>query len=127
MLSCVPVLNRVRGPFRTVAFAVALLAAAIPASAHAILKESVPAAHAVLSGGNVAIRLKFNSRIDAAHSRLTLAGISGNQNLEIDKKADPDLLVGQAKDVKAGEYRIQWQVLAVDGHITRGEVPFTVH
>ena len=112
---------------KTVALALALLAVAIPASAHAILKESVPAAHAVVSGGNVAVRLKFNSRIDAAHSRLTLAGVSGNQNLEIDKKADPDLLMGQAKDVKAGEYRLQWQVLAVDGHITRGEVPFTVH
>src|ERR1700744_665933 len=112
---------------KSVALALALLAVAIPASAHAILKESVPAAHAVVSGGNVEIRLKFNSRIDAAHSRLTLAGGSGNQNLEIDKKADPELLVGQAKDVKAGEYRIQWQVLAVDGHITRGEVPFTVH
>jgi copper resistance protein C len=127
MLSCITEWNRFRRRGRTVAFAVALLAAAIPASAHAILKESVPAAHSVVSGGNVAIKLKFNSRIDAAHSRLTLAGVSGNQNLEIDKKADPDLLIGQAKDLKAGEYRIQWQVLAVDGHITRGEVPFTVH
>jgi hypothetical protein len=112
---------------KSVALALALLAVAIPASAHAILKESVPAAHAVVSGGNVEIRLKFNSRIDAAHSHLSLAGPSGDQNLEIDKKADPELLIGQAKDVKAGEYRIQWQVLAVDGHITRGEVPFTVH
>ena len=112
---------------KSVALALALLAVAIPASAHAILKESVPAAHAVVSGGKVEVRLKFNSRIDAAHSHLSLAGVSGNQNLEIDKKADPELLVGQAKDVKAGEYRIQWQVLAVDGHITRGEVPFTVH
>jgi methionine-rich copper-binding protein CopC len=111
---------------RAVALAIALLAPVIPASAHAILKESVPAAHAVVSGGNVSVRLKFNSRVDAAHSRLTLAGALGTQNLAIDTKADPDLLVGQAKDVKAGEYRLQWQVLAVDGHITRGEVPFTV-
>jgi methionine-rich copper-binding protein CopC len=25
-----------------------------------------------------------------------------------------------------GNYTIRWQVLAVDGHITRGDVPFTV-
>ena len=112
---------------QAITFALALLVAAIPASAHAILKESVPASHSVVAGGNFEIRLKFNSRIDAAHSHLSLAGASGNQTLEIDKKADPDLLVGQAKDIRAGEYKIQWQVLAVDGHITRGEVPFTVH
>jgi copper resistance protein C len=26
----------------------------------------------------------------------------------------------------AGDYVARWQVLAVDGHITRGDVPFTV-
>jgi methionine-rich copper-binding protein CopC len=26
----------------------------------------------------------------------------------------------------AGAYRLRWQVLASDGHITRGEIPFTV-
>jgi methionine-rich copper-binding protein CopC len=25
-----------------------------------------------------------------------------------------------------GEYRLRWQVLASDGHITRGEIPFAV-
>jgi methionine-rich copper-binding protein CopC len=25
-----------------------------------------------------------------------------------------------------GDYRLRWQVLAYDGHITRGEIPFTV-
>jgi hypothetical protein len=25
-----------------------------------------------------------------------------------------------------GAYVVRWQVLAVDGHITRGDVPFTV-
>jgi copper resistance protein C len=25
-----------------------------------------------------------------------------------------------------GSYSVRWQVLAIDGHITRGDVPFTV-
>jgi hypothetical protein len=25
-----------------------------------------------------------------------------------------------------GAYVVRWQVLAIDGHITRGDVPFTV-
>jgi methionine-rich copper-binding protein CopC len=26
----------------------------------------------------------------------------------------------------SGAYRLRWQVLAVEGHITRGDIPFTV-
>jgi methionine-rich copper-binding protein CopC len=26
----------------------------------------------------------------------------------------------------AGAWRVRWQVLAVDGHITRGDIPFTL-
>ena len=29
-------------------------------------------------------------------------------------------------DLQPGDYVARWQVLAVDGHITRGDVPFTV-
>jgi methionine-rich copper-binding protein CopC len=28
--------------------------------------------------------------------------------------------------LQAGKYLIRWQALAPDGHITRGEIPFTV-
>jgi hypothetical protein len=80
----------------------------------------------VVSGPDITIRLKFNSRIDAAHSHLYLDGGSHSQQIEIAGNAAPDTLLGQAKKLTAGEYRIEWQVLAVDGHITRGEVPFTV-
>ncbi len=31
-----------------------------------------------------------------------------------------------ATDLRPGDYTVRWQVLAVDGHITRGDVPFTV-
>ena len=29
-------------------------------------------------------------------------------------------------DLKPGAYTLRWQALALDGHITRGDVPFTV-
>ncbi len=111
---------------RKVTLAVLCLLATIPAIAHAILRESSPAPHSIVSGPDIMIRLKFNSRIDAAHSRLYLAIGSQSRDVKITAQAGPDTLLGQAKAVTAGEYRIQWQVLAVDGHITRGEVPFTV-
>lgn len=107
-------------------WAVVCLLIALPVNGHAILKESLPAPHSVVSGQNLTIRLRFNSRIDASHSRLYLEGGSHSQSIEIVRPAAPDMLLGHAKNMPAGEYRIQWQVLAVDGHITRGEVPFTV-
>jgi methionine-rich copper-binding protein CopC len=31
-----------------------------------------------------------------------------------------------AADLAAGGYVLRWQVLAIDGHITRGDIPFAV-
>ena len=38
----------------------------------------------------------------------------------------PDMLETTANLETPGAYVVRWQVLAVDGHITRGDVPFTV-
>jgi methionine-rich copper-binding protein CopC len=111
---------------RVVLISLAWLITATAADAHAILKESVPAVRAIVQGPDVAIRLKFNSRIDAIHSRLYLNGSGGARQVDIAKQTSPDTLAGEVKQVAPGEYRIEWQVLAVDGHITRGELPFTV-
>lgn len=99
---------------------------AVPLSGHAILKESVPAPNSVVRGPSINIRLKFNARVDAAHSRIYLADGSTSRPLAITGQPEPDTVLSGAKNVPAGEHRIRWQVLAVDGHITRGEVPFTV-
>jgi methionine-rich copper-binding protein CopC len=104
-----------------------LVLLAIPLSGHAILKQSVPAPHSVIPGPNVHIRLQFNTRVDAAHSRIYLAEGSTSRPLGITAQPEPGTLLSGAQNVPAGEHRILWQVLAVDGHITRGEVPFTVH
>jgi len=71
--------------------------------------------------------LRFNVRIDAARSRLTLIDADGaSQTLEIERQEGPDTLSAEAKGLRPGTYRLRWQVLASDGHITRGEIPFTV-
>jgi copper resistance protein C len=98
------------------------LAAAMPARAHAILMESTPAANATVPAGETRFVLRFNSRIDAARSRLELRGKSA---LPLDPAAPAEQLVSAAT-LAPGQYVLRWQVLAVDGHITRGDVPFTV-
>ena len=98
-----------------------------PADAHAVLLESTPSLKSAVSGPRVPIKLRFNVRIDALRSRLTLIHPDGSsQCLEISKQTPADSLLAEATGLVPGEYRLRWQVLASDGHITRGEIPFTV-
>ena len=106
---------------------VALLLGGTLLEGHAVLKDSNPMVNGTVEGPDVPIRLHYNVRVDAALSKLEL--LSPNQSttsLAIGKQPAPDTLTSEAKGLKPGAYKIRWQVLAPDGHITRGEVPFTV-
>lgn len=89
----------------------------------------------VLAGGRcdrlgdaVAISLHFNSRIDRARSKLTLLAPNGaTQALTPAANAPADELKAEATRLSGGAWRLRWQVLSVDGHITRGDIPFIVH
>ena len=106
---------------------VAMLLVARSAFAHAILVESSPSLNSTVAGPSIPIKLRFNVRIDATRSRLTLVKPDAStQSLAISKDAPADILASQAQALSPGEYRIRWQVLASDGHITRGEIPFQV-
>lgn len=116
-------LRFVRSAF--VVFAMLVLAQAV--FAHAILLESSPALNSKVSGPDVPIKLRFNVRIDKSRSRLTLVRPDGSsQSLSLGKESSADLLTSSATGLAPGEYRLRWQVLASDGHITRGEILFNV-
>jgi hypothetical protein len=97
------------------------------AAAHALVVTSTPAANAAVAGPQLDLRVQFSDRIDKQRSKLSLAGAAGQsfpiQSLEVESA---DTLAGHVADLPAGSYRLLWQVLAIDGHITRGEIPFTV-
>jgi methionine-rich copper-binding protein CopC len=121
------------GPAPLRAGAAALLGIALlfvlgrPAAAHAILVAATPAAKSTVQGPDVAVRLRFNSRIDGARSHLSLRLPDGSvRDLALAPQGSPEILAAQAKGLAAGAYRLRWQVLAADGHITRGEIPFQV-
>jgi hypothetical protein len=112
---------------RTIFAAFAVFLMVHPALAHAILLESRPAANAKISGPNAPIQLRFNVRIDVSRSRLTLVHPDGTiQPMAIKKDTPADIVASDAAGLTPGAYRLRWQVLASDGHITRGEVLFTV-
>lgn len=109
------------------AVAALILMAARIVEGHAVLKESNPAANSKVKGPEVPIMLKYNVRIDAKLSKIQLLNPDNSTtDLKIEAQSSPDTLNTKANGLKPGEYSIRWQVLAPDGHITRGLVPFTV-
>lgn len=97
-----------------------------PSLAHAILVESAPVIEAQVLPGDIAIRLRFNSRLDRGRSRLTLIRADRSTRIvPIAPEGTDDLLLATVS-LSPGTYIVRWQVLAIDGHITRGDVPFTV-
>ena len=94
---------------------------------HAILKSSSPANGGSVTRPEVPVKLTFNVRVDAARSRLQLLMPDASTvELPIVEWPSPDTLVSKLTGLKPGAYAIRWQVLAPDGHISRGEIPFTV-
>jgi copper resistance protein C len=107
-------------------FAVCLFASCRMAFAHAILVASTPKVHGTVHGPGVDVDLKFNSRVDATRSHFVLIASDGKpQSLTLSKQAAPQTLSTHA-NLKPGTYTLRWQALSADGHITRGEIPFTV-
>lgn len=105
----------------------ALLALLTPslATAHAILVSSDPPPGATLPPGPRTLTLRYNSRIDQSRSKLTLDHSGYAVAARLDRPAPPNELRTTAT-LSSGAYTLRWFVLATDGHITRGEVPFTV-
>ncbi len=95
--------------------------------AHAVLVRSTPAAHATIEGPGTPIELTFNSRLDASRCSVSLISPDGGVHpLKLDAGAEPNVLRANARGLVKGDYRVRWQALSTDGHVTRGEVSFRV-
>ena len=110
-------------------FLVLLLAAGATQTcwAHAILMDSTPKINSTVQGPDLDITLRYNVRVDGSRSRVMLVGEDGTSTqLTLARQAKPDILQMHASGLKTGAYKLQWSVLASDGHMSKGEVPFTV-
>jgi methionine-rich copper-binding protein CopC len=119
---------------RRAALASPLLSVApIEARAHALVVGSTPAAGARLGPAPAEAVVRFNSRIDHARSQLLLAplregagGTAGEQRLDLAEPSPENELRARLPRLAPGSWRLRWQVLALDGHITRGDILFEV-
>jgi methionine-rich copper-binding protein CopC len=103
------------------------------AEAHAILRRSEPAAGATVPPGPLRIHILFNSRIDHERSQILIAparrgggGTADEVRVELEPNLPATEMAGTTQPLAPGNWRFRWQVLALDGHITRGDVLFTV-
>ena len=119
---------------RRAALALPLLAATpVPARAHALVVGSTPAAGARLDTAPAEAVIRFNSRLDHARSQMLLApvregagGTAGEQRLDLAEPSPENELRAHLPPLAPGSWRLRWQVLALDGHITRGDILFDV-
>jgi hypothetical protein len=107
--------------------AIAAVVASVGVNAHAILVDSSPKANGSVPAGPTTLTLKYNSKIDQGRSKLVLVAPDHSETpLVIDSNdAKPNELDSEAT-LKPGAYVIHWQALALDGHMTRGDLAFTV-
>lgn len=111
----------------TASLALVLLAGSPAAFAHAALVHSSPTDQAVVRSHQVNVALDYDSRIEANRCTVKLTDAAGKAvALQMERSAKPSKLNAVAHGLANGKYQIHWQVLASDGHITRGDVTFTV-
>ena len=95
--------------------------------AHAVLVSAQPAENSTVAGPDVAVLLKYNSRVDIEHSTLMLLTPAGKlDKVAIGSEPEPGVLSARLTGLVKGSYELRWQVLAIDGHVTRGKVLFQI-
>jgi len=83
--------------------------------------------NSTVTPGEFEIRLEFNSRIDRQRSRVILLRPDGSESpLALIAGTPSNVLAGHAEATASGLWKVDWQVLSLDGHITRGELRFLV-
>lgn len=115
-------------------FTLATLLTALTASgsafAHAHLEHQYPAADASVTASPQAITLNFSEGVEANFSGITL---TGPQQVTVktgmakrNEKDEKQLIVPVEEALKPGAYQVDWHVVSVDGHKTKGKYLFSV-
>lgn len=114
-------------------FLVLLFAVSLPSTgwAHALLIASYPKDNTVITEPPLEVVLHFNSRIEKRVSTVTLLDAKG-QKIALPSSprglisGRPDSLIVPMPPLGPGAYRVQYTVLAADGHSTPGLIHFAV-
>lgn len=96
------------------------------AGAHAYLERSEPVMESQWDEAPAEIRLKFSEPIDPRWSRVTVVDERGTEIPgELQSEGDA-WLIYIPESLEDGIYKVYWQVLSVDTHVTDGSFRFSV-
>jgi hypothetical protein len=98
--------------------------------AHAHLKHQYPAADAAVTAAPQALTLDFSEGIEPNFSGVI---VTGPQEAKVktgavkrNEKDSKQLIVPLEESLKPGDYSVDWHVVSVDGHKTKGNYRFSV-
>jgi copper resistance protein C len=122
-------MNRLAKLCRPIAFALALMLAAVPsAMAHAHPKVMKPAPDSTGPAPS-SISITFSEAVEPKFSSIQLTDEKGKAvGSEVSKPApnDPKTIICAVPKLAAGTYVVHWVNVAVDGHRLEGSYKFTV-
>jgi copper transport protein len=121
-------IHRRRGLVVLVLYCVLMPAVAL---AHAVLVESSPKQDQTLKSTTTRAVLRFNARIEKKVTRVSLVDANGKKvklpPLPDDADGPEDrLIIALPAGLPPGSYRLEYTVLAADGHSSPGVLRFTI-
>jgi copper resistance protein C len=118
----------IRAGTRGLVIAAALVTAAA-AYAHAHLDRASPAAGATLAVAPTEVTLHFTQRLEPKFSTIVVRDAGGKQVDKGDSRLsgeDLTVLKVSLQPLGSGSYKVEWRVISVDTHTTKGEYTFRV-
>ena len=97
--------------------------------AHAFPDHSEPRVGSTVEGSPASVRIWFDGALESAFTTIVVQDSSGRN---VDRgnghvnSSDPTLLEVELPQLPPGTYHVVWDVLARDGHRTKGDFAFTV-
>jgi methionine-rich copper-binding protein CopC len=109
--------------------ALLLLAGVVAAYAHAHLDRASPAADATETTAPSEVTLHFSERVEPKFSTVVVRDAAG---LQVDKRdarldeSDRSTLRVSLQPLGPGQYKVEWRVVSVDSHASKGDYHFRI-
>lgn len=114
----------------SIAFFLTALGVSSQALAHAHLESHYPASDAVVTSSPQVITLDFSEGIEPGFSGIKITGpenkVVKTAKAQRSAQDEKQLIVPVEDSLTPGAYQVEWHVVSVDGHKTKGNYQFTV-
>lgn len=124
--------NHIQSSYRKLSaiFILVLGLSSQPAFAHAHLMDQLPKKDTVIAQSIKSLTLNFSEAIEPNFSKVTIVGPQNNPiktgKMSLDPVENTKIILPIEDKLMSGKYDVNWNVVAVDGHKTKGQYSFTV-